>query len=259
MLWLALACAASLPACAGAPAPAVATGLALTPGPQEPATAAKRPWMHGFAPAPGAGSGKALALRHESTTVDIDDKDAFVASVDGDVNFDLTGVQYAFAAGANVIRWTLATVACASDALAEDSDAGVFGGAAFAFPIARTGRFAWAGDAGFHGGTFDWQQPAYGETSVGWFQYDLRAGLAYAPLPTSRAAVSPRAALCVRMIDGVQDLGVGGTTDFDAVAPYALLGVGGHVRTGARSRLGFDLHGMVGDLQGFEFAISFQF
>lgn len=259
MLRRALACAASLPACAGGPAPAVATGLALSPASQEPAEAEGRPWMHGFAPATGAGSGKALTLRHESTTVDIDDKDAFVASVDGDVDFDLTGIQYAFAAGANMFRLTVATVGCANDAIAGDSDAGAFGGVAVAFPIARMGRFVWAGDAGFHGGAVDWRQPAYDETSVGWFQYDLRAGLAYAPSPTSLAAVSPRAAIGVRMIDGIQDLGAGDTTDFDAVAPYALFGVGGHVRTGARSRLGVDLHGMVGDLQGFEFAISFQF
>jgi hypothetical protein len=256
---LVLACLAALPACLGTTTQTAARRITTDPFAQEQSAAAEQPWAQGFAPVPGVGSGKSLTLRHESTTIDIDDKDSLKATVHGDVDFDLAGLQYAFAAGACLYRVTLATVACENRVPDEGSDAGAFGGVAVAFPIARMGRFVWAGDAGFHGGLVDWQQPAFGDTSVGWFQYDLRAGCAYAPAPTSSAAIAPRAALGVRAIDGIQDLGDGGTTDFDAVAPYALLGVGAHMRTGARSRLSLDLHGLVGDVQGFEFAISFQF
>jgi len=105
------------------------------------------------------------------------------------------------------------------------------------------------------------QQPPLGRaaTDLEWFQGDITLAASYLPSADSEYALSPSGGVGFRYVDGFHQFDDGLTREFDAALTYGFVGAHWSQCVGESSRWALEAMAMVGQIEGFQFSMSFIF
>ena len=232
--------------------------------------AAVRQWSVGRTPVPGGGNGWQFRPFVSDTEFDVDIRESGVllpffedVRFENDISMRLVGVDGALDLGPAVVSCTLAVPQLEDErTLGPESDGGGYFALGASIPFLSKDRWQLGGSMKLSALSTDVASElptSTVEVDLDALAADVSVSVAYAASSDSLASLSPYGGLGVRVVDGVQDFGASGDLEFDAVLPYAFVGLSVNWRPTEDLGLGIESHVLVGQINGFQLSLVASF